>query len=73
MFEVKEKLYQLEEKLTIHKFLRVSKSMILNVKQIHMIYPTLSGRFEAGLENQECVKISRNYVPALKRILGMKG
>ena len=73
VFEVREKLYQLEEKLSTHQFLRISKSMILNVKQIHVIYPTLSGRFEAELENQERVKISRNYVPALKRILGMKG
>ncbi|HCN74546.1 LytTR family DNA-binding domain-containing protein [Pseudolactococcus plantarum] len=73
VFEVREKLYQLEEKLSTHQFIRISKSMILNVKQIHVIYPTLSGRFEAELENQERVKISRNYVPALKRILGMKG
>lgn len=73
VFEAKEKLYQLEEKLSSHQFLRISKSMILNVKQIHVIYPTLSGRFEAELENQERVKISRKYVPALKRILGMKG
>lgn len=73
VFEVKDKLYQLEEKLVAHKFIRISKSMILNVKQIHVIYPTLSGRFEAELDNQERVRISRNYVPALKSILGMKG
>lgn len=67
------KLYQLEEKLSTHQFIRISKSMILKCQADSCDLSTLSGRFEAELENQERVKISRNYVPALKRILGMKG
>ena len=71
--EVKEKLYQIAEKLAEQKFIRISKSMILNLKKVEMIYPTLSGRFEAELDNHERVTISRKYVSELKHMLGMKG
>ena len=73
VFEVKEKLYQIAEKLADQKFIRISKSMILNLKKVEMIYPTLSGRFEAELDNHERVTISRKYVSELKHMLGMKG
>jgi DNA-binding LytR/AlgR family response regulator len=73
VFEVREKLYQLEELLKHKIFLRISKSMILNLQMIVSVYPTLSGRFEAELENGERIKISRQYVPKLKQKLGMEG
>ena len=73
VFEVKEKLYQIAGKLAEKKFIRISKSMILNLKKVEMIYPTLSGRFEAELDNHESVTISRKYVSELKHMLGMKG
>src|SRR5574341_2052454 len=73
VFEVKEKLYQIAGKLAEKKFIRISKSMILNLKKVEMIYPTLSGRFEAELDNHERVTISRKYVSELKHMLSMKG
>lgn len=67
-----DKLYQLEEKLVPYKFIRTSKSMLLNIKAINAISPSLSGRFEALLSNNERVAISRKYVPDLKNGLGMR-
>ncbi|WP_207696156.1 hypothetical protein DOK67_0000641 [Enterococcus sp. DIV0212c] len=67
-----EKLYQLEEQLSSFKFIRTSKSMLLNITAIKAIAPTLSGRFEAMLLNDERVAISRKYVPDLKKGLGME-
>ncbi len=67
-----EKLYQLEEKLLPHKFIRVGKSMLLNIDAIKAVSPTLSGRFEATLINDERVAVSRKYVPDLKKGLGMR-
>lgn len=67
-----EKLYQLEEKLVPHKFIRVGKSMLLNIEAIKAVSPTLSGRFEAVLINDERVAVSRKYVPDLKKGLGMR-
>lgn len=67
-----EKLYQLEEKLLPHRFIRVGKSMLLNIEAIKAVSPTLSGRFEAVLINEERVAVSRKYVPDLKKGLGMR-
>lgn len=71
VYRLREKLYQLEEKLAIVDCIRVSKSMILNIDKIESVYPTISGRFEARLVNQERVTISRSYVASLKLKLGI--
>ncbi|KAF1299587.1 hypothetical protein BAU15_02785 [Enterococcus sp. JM4C] len=71
VYQSNEKLYQLEEKLLPYNFLRISKSMLLNVEAILSVSPMLSGRLEATLLNHERVAISRKYVPALKKGLGM--
>ena len=71
VYEVKEKLYQLEEQLVSFPFMRASKSMILNLDKIRHLSPAFGGRFEALLENEEKVVISRPYVPVLKERLGL--
>ena len=73
VYEVKEKLYQVEELSEMLPFMRISKSMIINLDKIRHISPTLGGRFEALLENDEKVIISRQYVPILKDKLGVNG
>lgn len=45
--------------------------MILNADKIQYIRPSVSGRFEATLDNQEKVIISRQYVRTLKQLLGV--
>ena len=70
VYEAKEKLYEIEE-LAFADFLRVSKSIILNLRKIDYLKPALSGRFEATLTNGEKVLISRSYVKALKEAYGM--
>jgi len=71
VYESKEKLYELEEKLAKNDFLRISKSVIINLSKIKKIVPALSGRFEATLINDLKVIISRQYVNDLKRKLGI--
>lgn len=71
VYEVREKLYQLEELLVSFSFMRASKSMILNLNKIKHLSPAFGGRFEALLENKEKVIISRQYVPVLKERLGL--
>ncbi|WEV45649.1 LytTR family DNA-binding domain-containing protein [Streptococcaceae bacterium ESL0687] len=70
-FEIEDRLYILESKLKKLKFTRISKSMIVNIEKITMIRPSFSGRFEAKLENGEGIKISRKYVPDLKKAYGL--
>jgi len=71
IYESKQRLYELEEALGNGDFLRVSKSVILNLSKIRMLSPALSGRFEATLNNGERVIISRQYVNDLKKRLGI--
>lgn len=46
--------------------------MIVNTGKILHISPALGGRFEAVLENDEKVIISRLYVPILKNKFGVR-
>jgi len=71
VFEVKQKLYELEELCKGMNCFRASKSTIVNIAKISSVYPTISGRFEAVLDNGERSVISRQYVPVLKTMLGL--
>ena len=62
---------ELEQRFAGTDFIRISKSMILNLAKVERFAPSFSGRFEAILQNGEKVMISRQYVPALKKQLGL--
>lgn len=70
-YECKQKLYELEQICDQGKFFRASKSMIINIRKISHVKPSISGRFEATMENGERVLVSRQYVPVLKSKLGL--
>jgi len=70
-YEVRLKLYELEELLRGRTFIRVQKGLILNLMKVKSIKPALSGRYTALLKNNEEIVISRKYVPELK--LALKG
>ena len=69
VYETKQKLYEIEHLLEEKQFLRVSKSVIVNLMKIKAIKPAMNGRFIAVLQNSEEVIISRKYVSALKNKL----
>lgn len=69
IYEARQKLYELEEMLKEKHFLRVSKSLIVNLMKIQAIKPALNGRFIAVLQSGEEIIISRKYVPELKKAL----
>lgn len=72
VFEVKEKLYELESIYKNTDFQRISKSVIANISFIEAVIPILGARLEAKLKNGERVIISRQYVPELKKKLGIR-
>ena len=72
-FEVRLKPYELEEKLGGRSFIRVQKSMLLNLMKIKSIKPALGGRYSALLKNGEEIVISRKYVMDLKNALTRPG
>lgn len=69
VYEVRQKLYELEGILREKYFLRVSKSLILNLMKVKSIKPALNGRYSAILQSGEEIIISRKYVPELKKAL----
>lgn len=69
-YEVKSKLYELEENLDF-RFFRCSKSVILNSRKIKSVVRADNSRMNATLLNGEVVVISRSYVKELKRRLGI--
>lgn len=71
VYETKLKLYEFENITRGSSFFRASKSVILNADRIDFVKPGISGRFEANLENGEKVIVSRQFVPDLKKILGL--
>lgn len=69
VYETRQRLYELEELLKEKYFLRVSKSVLLNLMKVQAIKPALNGRFAAVLRSGEEIIISRKYVPELKAAL----
>ena len=71
IYENNMRLSQIEKQLQDTSFIRISKSMLLNVDKIENIKVIFNGRYEAILMNQEKVIINRRYVSNLKKILGL--
>ena len=69
--ELKLRLYEIEHQFPNAGFVRISKSMILNLAKVSRFRPAVSGRFEAILQNGEKVMISRQYVPVIRKQLGL--
>jgi DNA-binding LytR/AlgR family response regulator len=72
VYDINYRLYQLEDMFDESPFLRVNKNTILNIKKVKSFKSTINGRMEAKLINEERIKISRRYVPNLKKRLGGK-
>ena len=71
VYQVRSKLYELLDELPGWIFVRVSKSVILNINKMKSLTPAFGGRYEALLKNGEKVIISRQYVSSLKEVLGV--
>ena len=61
VYEVKMRLYQVEEQLEQQQILRASKSFLINRYRIAAVTPALNGRLIATMDNGEKVMISRQY------------
>lgn len=69
VYEIKNRLYEVEERYQEIYFLRISKSIVVNLRKIQTITPALNARFMAHLKNGEQLIVSRQYVKQLKEVL----
>lgn len=67
IYEVKLRLYQIEDRLREANILRASKSVLANLEHILSVRPALNGRLYARMENGEDILISRNYAKQIAR------
>ena len=63
------KLYELEEMLSQVGFVRVSKSVLLNVEKLTAIKTLVNSKLEAKLSNGESVCVTRKYLKDIKNAL----
>lgn len=66
MFQVKQRLYQVEIFTSLVGIRRVSKSHLVNLSKIQSVRPALNSRLYAKMPNGEEVLVSRKYAPELK-------
>lgn len=71
-FETNLKLYEFEDLLKEKGYLRISKSVVLNLMKVDSIKPALNGRFLCKLINGEDVIISRKYVPEFRGFISRR-
>ena len=71
VYESNLKLYELEEQLKNTSYIRVSKSIILNIEKLQSVKPLINGKLEANLKNNEKILINRHYVPGFKKKFGI--
>lgn len=69
VYELKVRLYEVEQAYASCHFTRCSKSVVLNLMLLDSISPALNGRFFAHMKNGEKLIISRQYAPILKKII----
>lgn len=66
------RLYELEELLLGRYFVRISKSVLVNLMLVKTIHPLVNRNLSLELKNSEHVICSRRYVPSLKYTLERK-
>ena len=64
------RLYEVEEQLG-SDFMQISKTTLINMKQIESIEPSFSGTMYIKLKNKCKDYISRKYLPEFKKYLGL--
>lgn len=70
-FTSSDRLYQLENMLDPHRFLRVSHSVIVAVGQIKEIVPTFHMKFILKMAGGARVDVTRNYYKKFKDYFGI--
>ena len=71
-YESELKLYEIEQQLIEHDFLRISKQTILNIRMIKSLKTDINRKIRVTLKNGEQIVVSRMYSDELRRKLGLK-
>ena len=74
VYEIRQRLYEIEKAYEDYYFVRCSKSVVLNLMKLESISPALAGRYTAHMKNGEKLIISRKFAPdVIARVMNQKG
>lgn len=68
---VRERLYELEQRLAAKRFVRISHSEIVNLRKVTALDLSLTGTIRMTLSGGVTVYVSRRYVKKMKEVLGL--
>ncbi len=68
-YEVKERIYTLEEQLHDKDFVRISNSELVNVNEIEKLDMSSAGTIKMHMKNGDITYVSRRYVSKIKKVL----
>lgn len=71
VMEIRQRLYELEDFLSEKDFIRISKSLIVNINKIRSLKPELNRTILVTMCNGEHLYISRKYVPSVRKLLSV--
>ena len=71
VYDLRERLYELESKLDRHTFVRISHSEIVNLKKVTALDLSLTGTIRMTLSDGTACYVSRRYVKKIKEALGL--
>jgi DNA-binding LytR/AlgR family response regulator len=66
---VRNRLYQIYEKLKDKGFIQISKYCVVNINKLEKFKPIANYRLEAALSNGIVLCVTRKYIPEIKQIL----
>lgn len=70
-YALRQRLYELEDRLDPSCFVRISNSEIINLRKVKGFDLRLSGTICVSFFNQSMTYVSRRYVSKIKKILGI--
>ncbi len=70
-FFLRQRLYEMEERLDSSRFVRISNSEIINLKKVKSFDMSFVGTICVSMSDSAVTYVSRRYVSKIKKILGI--
>lgn len=70
-YQIKNKLYELEERLLEFGFIRINKSVIINIRTIDEFMPWFSGKLLLKMKDGSELEVTKSYAQEFKKYIGM--
>ena len=70
-YVIRLRLFEIEQRLASHSFVRISNSEIINLKKVRGFDLSFTGTICVSLSNGTVTYVSRRYVAKIKQLLGI--